>query len=152
MGPGIRPAAVDSTCEAAGSIGMEEQLTELAGPLRSAETDVVFTGPGVSAPSGIPDFRSEDGIWAEHDPGAFHIHEFRTDPGGFWEALLEARAFEPIAVAGFSLQILTVQRRPSRANFRRYRRKPRRPWRTEGTLQPRIGTPLRPGPKSSATT
>src|SRR4051794_13198862 len=42
---------------------------------------VVLTGAGVSTESGIPDFRSASGIWAEFDPMEYAtIDAFRRDP------------------------------------------------------------------------
>jgi len=55
---------------------------------------VVLTGAGVSTESGIPDFRSAEGIWARHDPFEVgHIDALRRDPARVWEfyaARLEA--------------------------------------------------------------
>jgi NAD-dependent deacetylase len=68
---------------------MDERIEELATALADAEKGVVFTGAGVSTASGIPDFRSEDGIWRDHDPQRFHIREFERNPTGFWETMLE---------------------------------------------------------------
>lgn len=45
---------------------------------------VVETKTPVSPTPGIPDFRSEDGIWSEYDPMDIHLSRFRADPGGFW--------------------------------------------------------------------
>ncbi len=66
-----------------------------AGAIRDADTVVAMTGAGVSTASGIPDFRSADGIWSEYDPEAFHVSRFREDPAGFWRdrAALVAEAF-----------------------------------------------------------
>jgi len=47
---------------------------------------VVLTGAGVSTESGIPDFRSAEGIWARSDPFEVgHIDALRRDPARVWE-------------------------------------------------------------------
>lgn len=71
---------------------------ELATLVRAHGRCVVLTGAGISTESGIPDFRSADGIWAQYDPDEVaHIDAFRRDPARVWdfyalrlEALAEA--------------------------------------------------------------
>lgn len=62
----------------------ERELEFAAGAIRDADSVIALTGAGVSTASGIPDFRSEDGIWTEHDPREFHVSRFHADPEGFW--------------------------------------------------------------------
>lgn len=67
----------------------ERELGFAADAIRDADSVVALTGAGVSTASGIPDFRSEDGIWTEYDPNDFHISRFRADPEGFWAERVE---------------------------------------------------------------
>ena len=58
----------------------------LAALIRERQPCVVLTGAGVSTESGIPDFRSGEGIWAEYDPQVVaSIEGFRADPARVWE-------------------------------------------------------------------
>jgi NAD-dependent deacetylase len=53
--------------------------------MRRRRPCVVLTGAGVSTESGIPDFRSPTGIWAEFDPLEYaSIDAFRSDPEKVW--------------------------------------------------------------------
>jgi NAD-dependent protein deacetylase/lipoamidase len=59
---------------------------ELAELIRERQPCVVLTGAGISTESGIPDFRSPTGIWAEYDPMEYAtISAFRRDPLKVWE-------------------------------------------------------------------
>ena len=61
-------------------------LNRLATLIRDAGSCVVLTGAGVSTESGIPDFRSARGIWAEYDPMEYaSIQAFRRDPEKVWD-------------------------------------------------------------------
>jgi NAD-dependent deacetylase len=58
---------------------------ELAALVVERQPCVVLTGAGVSTESGIPDFRSESGIWAEIDPlEVASVRAFRRDPARVW--------------------------------------------------------------------
>jgi NAD-dependent deacetylase len=60
-------------------------VAALAELLRSAQPCVVLTGAGVSTESGIPDFRSPTGIWAQYDPMEYAtIDAFESDPEKVW--------------------------------------------------------------------
>jgi NAD-dependent deacetylase len=59
-----------------------DRLAELVRTLGPA---VVLTGAGISTESGIPDFRSPTGIWAQYDPQEYAtIEAFRADPVKVW--------------------------------------------------------------------
>jgi NAD-dependent deacetylase len=58
---------------------------ELASLIRDRGPAVVLTGAGMSTESGIPDFRSANGIWADVDPfEVASIDAFRRDPLRVW--------------------------------------------------------------------
>jgi NAD-dependent deacetylase len=58
---------------------------ELAAIVRDRGPAVVLTGAGMSTESGIPDFRSASGIWADVDPfEVASIDAFRRDPLRVW--------------------------------------------------------------------
>ncbi len=58
----------------------------LADLIRDHQPCVVLTGAGASTESGIPDFRSPDGIWAHYDPMEYAtIDAFRRDPAKVWD-------------------------------------------------------------------
>jgi NAD-dependent deacetylase len=65
---------------------MVESIQRLAQLVRSSQPCVVLTGAGISTESGIPDFRSPTGIWAEYDPMEYAtISAFHRDPAKIWE-------------------------------------------------------------------
>lgn len=92
-----------------------------AGLIRAARHVVVLTGAGVSTPSGIPDFRSDGGLWSRYDPmEVASLQAFRQHPERFfaWMRPLAAGilAAEPNAAhhalarlerAGYPVTIIT---------------------------------------------
>ncbi|HET9677868.1 MAG TPA: NAD-dependent protein deacylase [Solirubrobacterales bacterium] len=62
------------------------EVARLAELLGQSRRTVALTGAGVSAPSGIPDFRTpETGLWAKVDPmEVAHIGVFEREPERFW--------------------------------------------------------------------
>ena len=59
-----------------------ERLVELVAARRPC---VVLTGAGISTESGIPDFRSPTGVWAQYDPMEYAtIDAFLEDPVKVW--------------------------------------------------------------------
>ena len=72
-----------------------EALAEL---IRDNQPCVVLTGAGVSTESGIPDFRSASGIWAQYDPmECATIEAFHRDPVKVWD--FYARRFDVLVRA-----------------------------------------------------
>jgi NAD-dependent deacetylase len=94
------------------------RLAELIGEQQPC---VVLTGAGVSTESGIPDFRSPQGLWAQFDPFEYgSIEAFRVDPAKVWRfyaprfaVLTEAepnaahRALARLAQAGLVRAVIT---------------------------------------------
>jgi len=77
-------------------------VAALAALIRERQPCVVLTGAGVSTESGIPDFRSATGIWADVDPfEVASIQAFRRDPARVWSFYRERiellRAADPNA-------------------------------------------------------
>ena len=61
-------------------------VEHLARLIVEAQPCVVLTGAGVSTESGIPDFRSQTGIWTRYDPMEYAtIDAFRRDPAKVWD-------------------------------------------------------------------
>jgi NAD-dependent deacetylase len=57
----------------------------LARLIRAYQPCVALTGAGASTESGIPDFRSPTGLWAEFDPAEYaSVSAFRADPAKVW--------------------------------------------------------------------
>ena len=80
---------------------MNEQIEEVAKLLADSEHAVVFTGAGISAESGIPTFRGQNGLWKRFDPEEVaSIQGFVRNPKAFWdfakELILKTKA-EPNA-------------------------------------------------------
>ena len=60
-------------------------MARLAGLILENQPCVVLSGAGVSTESGVPDFRSPTGIWAEFDPLEYAtLGAFRRDPAKVW--------------------------------------------------------------------
>jgi NAD-dependent deacetylase len=93
----------------------------LAELMRANQPCLVLTGAGVSTESGIPDFRSPTGIWAEFDPLEYaSLPAFHADPEKVWSfykpriaMLTEAepnaahRALAELEEAGFVEAVVT---------------------------------------------
>ena len=65
---------------------MKDDLATLAAQIRKARRLTILTGGGVSAASGVPTFRGQDGLWRRYRPEDLATPEaFARDPGVVWE-------------------------------------------------------------------
>jgi NAD-dependent deacetylase len=63
----------------------DEEIARLTRLIAENQPCVALTGAGVSTESGIPDFRSPAGMWAEFDPLEYAtMGAFRRDPAKVW--------------------------------------------------------------------
>jgi NAD-dependent deacetylase len=71
----------------------QDQLKQIARQIVERGRIVAFTGAGTSVESGIPDFRSQGGLWERFDPAVFAtIEAFLADPVRVWEMIREMDA------------------------------------------------------------
>ena len=62
----------------------EEGLRAFAGLLATAGRIAFLTGAGISTESGLPDFRSADGVYSETSESLFSLDGFLEDPDTFY--------------------------------------------------------------------
>ncbi len=65
---------------------LEMQIRQAAELIKASKKALVFTGAGISTPSGIPDFRSpQSGLWERYDPfEVASLTAFRRHPEKFY--------------------------------------------------------------------
>jgi NAD-dependent deacetylase len=64
----------------------QKRIIHAANLLVNAKHAILLTGAGISTESGIPDFRSESGIWKKYKPEIYgDIKSFLEDPSKFWK-------------------------------------------------------------------
>lgn len=69
---------------------MEKEIRAIANRLVKLKHAVFLTGAGISTPSGIPDFRSEGGLWSRYDSNVYANYlVFLEDPSFYWEMAME---------------------------------------------------------------
>ena len=67
-------------------IDMEEEIKKAREILKNANGITALTGAGISAESGIPTFRGEDGLWKKYNPVDVDTADgFRRNPQYVWE-------------------------------------------------------------------
>ncbi|NCC31676.1 MAG: NAD-dependent deacylase [Chloroflexia bacterium] len=77
---------------------MNQMLERACELVAQAQRIVALTGAGYSRPSGIPDFRSDDGVWASYDPvEVASLRAFRRNPDRFYAWL--QNLLEPMLAA-----------------------------------------------------
>ncbi len=64
---------------------MLDGIERAAALLRAGRRNIALTGAGISTESGLPDFRSPDGLWATIDPTRVaSLSAFQRDPATFY--------------------------------------------------------------------
>lgn len=68
-----------------------KQVQKLAEQLLQADEIAILTGAGISTASGIPDFRSTDGIYTKHANIEYLLSEeyYAKEPTAFWKSFKE---------------------------------------------------------------
>ncbi|MBW1731239.1 MAG: NAD-dependent deacylase [Deltaproteobacteria bacterium] len=67
---------------------MQELISQAAEIILRSKLTLALTGAGISVESGIPDFRSADGLWSKYDPAEYAtIEAFQADPEKVWQML-----------------------------------------------------------------
>lgn len=63
----------------------KKKILKAAELLFNSKSAIALTGAGVSTESGIPDFRSDSGLWKKYDPDIYsNIKSYIKDPTKFW--------------------------------------------------------------------
>lgn len=92
-----------------------EQINQLVKLISGAESIAFLTGAGVSTASGIPDFRSSNGIWTEDRSREYYtsVNYYLQDPEDFWRKYKEIfqikllKKFQPNLVHNFIAELET---------------------------------------------
>ncbi|MCK5100056.1 MAG: NAD-dependent protein deacylase, partial [Desulfobacteraceae bacterium] len=72
---------------------MADKIGKLGKWVANAQNIVIFTGAGVSAESGIPTYRGQNGYWEKYDPDKYaNINYFLSDPSYYWNFFKEVRS------------------------------------------------------------
>ena len=71
---------------------MGEHTEKLKQWVRKCDHIIAFTGAGISADSGIPTYRGQDGYWNKYDPGKYaDVNYFMKDPSYYWQFFRDVR-------------------------------------------------------------
>ena len=69
---------------------MQEKIAQIAAKIKEGGNNVIFTGAGISTESGIPDYRSQGGIWDKYRP--VYFDEFMSSQASrteYWQRWVE---------------------------------------------------------------
>jgi len=66
-----------------------EMVERLANLIEKKSRIFVLTGAGISTESGIPDFRSPQGLYSKYPQDMFDIQFLKNNPGGFYKIFTE---------------------------------------------------------------
>ncbi len=70
-----------------------ESIEKLGRWVNESINIVLFSGAGVSAESGIPTYRGNDGLWEKYDPDKYaNINHFFKDPSYYWNFFKDVRS------------------------------------------------------------
>lgn len=72
-------------CEISEVTSVDKDVRTLYEWLQNSKFCTVLTGAGVSVPSGIPDFRSSNGVYAKYGQDIFDIEIFQKNPDKFYK-------------------------------------------------------------------
>ncbi|AFG38598.1 SIR2 family NAD-dependent protein deacylase [Spirochaeta africana] len=65
----------------------DSRMQQAAQVIADSHHLIAFTGAGISAESGIPTFRGDNGIWQRYDPRVLETGFFRQNPAESWRAI-----------------------------------------------------------------
>lgn len=68
---------------------IQDKIKEAAEIIANSKNVVAFTGAGISAESGIPPFRGENGIWNKYDPNSLDIDFYYKHTKKSWKVIKE---------------------------------------------------------------
>ncbi|PLS18877.1 NAD-dependent protein deacylase [Bacillus sp. M6-12] len=70
---------------------MSEKIEQLSKWIQESNNLVVFSGAGMSTSSGIPDFRSTNGLWKAETNREYYISKgyYQSNPKDFWQKFKE---------------------------------------------------------------
>lgn len=68
---------------------MKNEIDIAADYIKESNYTIAFTGAGISAESGIPPFRGENGIWNKYDPNLLVLSNYLNNPTKTWPVIKE---------------------------------------------------------------